>query len=132
MKKRANDELIDAPWTEALSSSSSSSSEAAAGAAGKESSLRLAMAHDGRSLALGAMGDWAGAAESSRRALTAAGLTGAAFGADVPTGALNAGLRAGLRAFIHTTTRWPRPLDTPELISSSSLLNSTLFQASHS
>jgi hypothetical protein len=66
-------------------------------AAGSEAALRLAMAHDGRSLCLGAMGDWAGAAEASRQALAAAGLAGVAVGggADVPTGAFNAGLRGG-------------------------------------
>ena len=62
-----------------------------------ETALTLTMAHDGRSLALGQMGDWAGAAEASRRALAAAGIAGAASGGglDVPTGSLSAGLVGG-------------------------------------
>ena len=59
--------------------------------------LTLALAHDGRSLSLGQLDDWPGAVEASRRALAAGGAAGVAEGGglDVPTTALNAGLRGG-------------------------------------
>ena len=58
--------------------------------------LKTAMAYDGESLALGALGDWTGATDASRRALAAAGLAGvASSAADVPTTAPCAGLRGG-------------------------------------
>ena len=59
--------------------------------------LTLALAHDGRSLALGALSDWPAAVDASRRALAAGGAAGVAEngGLDVPTTALLAGLRGG-------------------------------------
>jgi len=57
---------------------------------------RLAMAHDGRALAAGAIGDWKGSVEASRKATAAAGLGGlGGKDVDVPTTAFKAGLRGG-------------------------------------
>ena len=73
---------------------------------------RLAMAHDGRALAAGAIDDWPLAVEASRRATAAAGLGGMGSGSgsgsgsqrmsgergravDVPTTAFKAGMRGG-------------------------------------
>ena len=59
-------------------------------------SAQLAMAHDGRSIAAGAIGDWVGALEASRRATAAAGLGGlGGRDIDVPTTAFKAGMRGG-------------------------------------
>jgi hypothetical protein len=65
---------------------------------------RLAMAHDGRALAAGAIDDWPLAVEASRRATAAAGLGGMGSqrmngargrAVDVPTTAFKAGMRGG-------------------------------------
>jgi len=67
-------------------------------AAAAAAALALAMAHDGRTLALGALGEWERAVASSQSALAAAGLGGLKYasgggGLDVPVTAPNAGLR---------------------------------------
>lgn len=67
------------------------------GSRDRAGALTLALAHDGRSLALGALADWPAAVDASRRALAAGGAAGVAEngGIDVPTTALLAGLRGG-------------------------------------
>ena len=58
--------------------------------------LQLALALDNRAFALGALGDWPGALDSSRRALAALGAAGpTAKIADVPTTSPASGLRGG-------------------------------------
>ena len=74
-------------------------SPAAAAAPRSPVALQLALALDNRAFALGALGDWPGALDSSRRALGALGAAGpTAKIADVPTTSPASGLRGGAPA----------------------------------